>query len=55
MGFLSPWFLAGLGAVGLPIYFHLLRQHKSTPLKFSSLMFFERSTQSSTCRSRASS
>jgi len=47
MGFLSPWFLAGLAAVGLPIYFHLLRQHRSTPLKFSSLMFFERSTQSS--------
>ncbi len=47
MGFLSPWFLAGLAAVGLPVYFHLLRQHKSTPLKFSSLMFFEQSTQSS--------
>jgi len=47
MGFLSPWFLAGLAAIGLPVYFHLLRQHKSTPLKFSSLMFFEQSTQSS--------
>lgn len=47
MGLFSPWFLAGLLAAGLPIYFHLLRQHKSTPLKFSSLQFFERSTQSS--------
>jgi hypothetical protein len=47
MGFLSPWFLAGLLAVGIPVYFHLLRQHKSTPRPFSSLMFFERSTQSS--------
>lgn len=47
MGFLSPWFLAGLAAVGLPVYFHLLRQHRSTPRPFSSLMFFERSTQSS--------
>ncbi|MCP5111476.1 MAG: VWA domain-containing protein, partial [bacterium] len=47
MGLVSPWFLGGLLAVGLPIYFHLLRQHKSTPLKFSSLMFFERTTQSS--------
>lgn len=47
MGFLSPWFLGGLLAAGLPIYFHLLRQHKSTPRPFSSLMLFERTTQSS--------
>jgi hypothetical protein len=47
MGLLSPWFLGGLLAVGLPIYIHLLRQHKSTPLPFSSLMFFEQRTQSS--------
>jgi len=48
MGFLAPWFLGGLLAVGLPIYVHLLRRHKTTPLPFSSLMFFERRTQSST-------
>ncbi|HEX4809603.1 MAG TPA: BatA domain-containing protein [Bryobacteraceae bacterium] len=47
MGFLAPWFLAGIVAVGLPYYLHLLRQHKSTPQPFSSLMFFERRTQSS--------
>jgi hypothetical protein len=47
MGLLTPWFLGGLLAVGLPIYIHLLRQHKSTPLPFSSLMFFEQRTQSS--------
>jgi hypothetical protein len=47
MGFFAPWFLAGIAAVGLPIYIHLLRQHKSIPLPFSSLMFFERRTQSS--------
>lgn len=47
MGFLSPWFLAGLAAAAVPVYFHLLRQHKSTPRRFSSLMFFEQSTQSS--------
>ena len=47
MGLASPWFLAGLAAVGLPIWFHLLKRHKSTPLPFSSLMFFERRTQSS--------
>jgi hypothetical protein len=47
MGFLAPWFLAGAAAVGLPIYLHLLRRHRTTPLPFSSLMFFERRTQSS--------
>ncbi len=47
MGFLAPWFLAGAVAVGLPIYVHLLRQYRQTPIKFSSLMFFERRTQSS--------
>src|SRR6202044_1790487 len=47
MGFLAPWFLAGAVAVGLPLYIHLLRQYRSTPHPFSSLMFFERRTQSS--------
>ena len=47
MGFLAPWFLAGVAAVGLPVWLHLLKQHKTTPLPFSSLMFFERRTQSS--------
>ena len=47
MGFLSPWFLAGLALLSLPVWLHLLQQHRSTPLKFASLMFFERRTQSS--------
>ncbi|HUB83506.1 MAG TPA: BatA domain-containing protein [Bryobacteraceae bacterium] len=47
MGFLAPWFLAGAAAIGLPIWLHLLRRHKTTPLPFSSLMFFEKRTQSS--------
>src|SRR3990172_1174616 len=47
MGLLAPWFLAGLAAVSLPIYLHLLRRHRTTPHPFSSLMFFERRTQSS--------
>jgi hypothetical protein len=47
MGFLSPWFLGGLLAVGLPIWLHLLRQFKNNPQPFSSLMFFERRVQSS--------
>jgi hypothetical protein len=47
MGFFTPWFLAGALAVGLPIWLHLLKKHKTTPLPFSSLMFFERRIQSS--------
>ncbi len=48
MGFFAPWFLAaGALAVGLPVWLHLLRKHKSQPLPFSSLMFFEQRTQSS--------
>jgi len=47
MGFLSPWFLAGLLALGLPLWLHLLRQYRRTPQPFSSLMFFERRVQAS--------
>ncbi len=47
MGFLAPWFLAGLAALGIPVYLHLLQKHRTVPLKFSSLMMFERRTQSS--------
>ncbi|HKS97375.1 MAG TPA: BatA and WFA domain-containing protein, partial [Terriglobia bacterium] len=52
MGFLTPWFLAGAAAVALPVYLHLLRRHRSEPRPFSSLMFFERRTQSSIRRRR---
>ncbi len=47
MGLLAPWFLGGLLAIGLPVYLHLLKRHKTTPIPFASLMFFERRTQSS--------
>ena len=47
MGFLAPWFIGGLALLGLPVYVHLLRQYKQKPIPFSSLMFFERRTQSS--------
>lgn len=47
MGFLAPWFIGGLALLGLPVYVHLLRQYRQTPIPFSSLMFFERRTQSS--------
>lgn len=52
MGFLTPWFLGGLAALGLPIFVHLLRRHTTTPRPFASLMFFERGTQSSTRHKR---
>jgi hypothetical protein len=52
MGFFNPWFLLGLAALGLPVYIHLLRRHVTTPLPFSSLMFFERGIQSSTRHQR---
>ncbi|MFI5246886.1 MAG: BatA domain-containing protein, partial [Gemmatimonadales bacterium] len=47
MGLLAPLFLGGLLAIGLPVYLHLLRRHAATPRPFSSLLFFERRTQSS--------
>jgi hypothetical protein len=47
LGFLAPWFLGGLAILGLPVYVHLLRQYRQKPVPFSSLMFFERRTQSS--------
>ena len=48
MGFLAPWFLAGMLALGVPVFVHLLRRHKATPRPVASLMFFERGAQSST-------
>src|ERR1700733_3593177 len=47
MGLLAPWFLAGIAALALPFYVHLLRRHTTNPRPFSSLMFFEKRTQSS--------
>src|SRR6185437_5650827 len=48
MGFLSPWFLAGLAGLGLPIYLHLLKRQTQIPKPFASLMFWEARTQAST-------
>ncbi len=47
MGFLAPWFLAGMVAAGIPVWLHLLKRYRQTPHPFSSLMFFERRVQSS--------
>ncbi|WP_035359017.1 vWA domain-containing protein [Edaphobacter aggregans] len=48
MGFFAPWFLVGFLALGIPTFVHLLRKHVTIPRPVSSLMFFERGTQSST-------
>ncbi len=48
MGFLAPWFLGGLLALGLPVFVHLLRKQTTVPRPVSSLMFFEQGKQSST-------
>jgi hypothetical protein len=45
MALLSPWFLAGALAVGLPLWLHLLQRENPIKLKISSLMFFEKRTQ----------
>ena len=47
MGFLAPWFLAGVAAVGLPVWIHLLKRHRTDPRVFPSLMLFEKREQSS--------
>ncbi len=47
MGFFAPWFLAGIAAVGLPIWIHLLKRHRTDPKLFPSLMFFEKRETSS--------
>ncbi len=52
MGFLAPWFLGGLAALGVPVFVHLLRKHVTIPRPVSSLMFFERGIQSSTRHKR---
>lgn len=46
MALLSPWFLAGALAVGLPLWLHLLQRENPVKLRISSLMFFEKQTQS---------
>ena len=46
MALLTPWFLAGALAVGLPLWLHLLQRENPVRLRISSLMFFEKQTQS---------
>ncbi len=51
MGFLAPALLAGLLAVGLPLYLHLLRKQQNQTTPFSTLMFLEK-TEETTTRQR---
>jgi Aerotolerance regulator N-terminal len=48
MGLFSPWFLAALAGLALPVYLHLLKRQTTKPKPVSSLMFFESRTQAST-------
>lgn len=47
MSFLTPWFLGGLLALGLPLWLHLLERQNPVRVPFSSLMFFQRRTERS--------
>jgi hypothetical protein len=48
MAFLSPWFLLGLLAVGLPLWLHRLEKQTAERRAWSSLAFFRPSTETST-------
>ncbi len=50
MGFLAPWFLAGLALVGVPLLIHLTRRDRANPVTFPSLMFVRRLPQPTTRR-----
>ena len=52
MSFLTPLFLIGTLAVGLPILFHLIRRTTRERTRFSSLMFLQASPPRVTRRSR---
>lgn len=51
-GMLTPLYLLGLGALSLPIIFHLIRRTPTGEVPFSSLMFLEPSPPKLTKRSR---
>ena len=42
MGFLTPFFLAGLACLALPVLLHLTRRERGKPVRFPSLMFLQR-------------
>jgi len=48
VGLFTPWFLAALAGLALPLYLHLLKRQTTKPKAVSSLMFYESRTQAST-------
>lgn len=52
MGFLAPFFLAGLAAVAAPVLFHMIRRTPKGQVPFSTLMFLEPSPPRVTSRSK---
>lgn len=50
--FLAPLFLAGIAAVAVPIYLHLVQRERKEPVEFPSLMFLERIEYRSVRRQR---
>lgn len=52
MGFLTPFFLAGLAALAVPVLVHLTRHEQGKPLAFPSLMFLKRIPFEETSRRR---
>ncbi|MGB7218873.1 MAG: BatA domain-containing protein, partial [Vicinamibacterales bacterium] len=42
MSFLTPLFLAGLGAIAIPILIHLIQRERKRVVQFPSLMFLQR-------------
>jgi len=47
MGMLTPWFLGGLVALGVPIVIHLINRERKTVVEFPSLMFLQKVTYKS--------
>src|SRR5437868_13684234 len=42
MSFLAPLFLAGLGAIAIPVLIHLIQRERKRVIQFPSLMFLQR-------------
>ena len=52
MNFLTPLFLAGLGAIAIPVLIHLIQREKKRVIEFPSLMFVRRIPYQSVRRRR---
>src|SRR5262252_1388838 len=52
MSFLAPLFLAGLGAIAVPIVIHLIQRERKRVVEFPSLMFIRRIPYQSVRRRR---